>query len=418
MTLSRIDGVLAFEGQPLDNLAETFGTPSYIYSAQTIASNYHAFEHAFRELEPLICYAVKANANLSILAKLASLGSGFDIVSGGELARVKQAGGSTKHVVFSGVGKTANEIRDALIEGIHCFNVESEAELSLLASIAESLGVTAPVSIRVNPDVDPKTHPYIATGLLEAKFGLSMNTALDLYREGHQHPHLNMTGIDCHIGSQITDIEPFKEAASRLLDLTDTLRDDGIQLRHIDLGGGIGIQYQEEELIDLQALAQWLKPLLDQRALQLILEPGRSIVADAGLLLTRVLHTKVAERKHFCVVDAAMNDLLRPSLYGAWQRIEAVEPNKPDAPEIRYDVVGPICETGDFLGKDRPLVTESGHHLAILDAGAYGFGMGSNYNTRPRGCEVLIEEGTARVIRRRESLDDLLAHELDGLKSS
>ena len=316
------------------------------------------------------------------------------------------------------MGKTADEIRDALIEGIHCFNVESEAELSLLASIAESLGVTAPVSIRVNPDVDPKTHPYIATGLLEAKFGLSMNTALDLYREGHQHPHLNMTGIDCHIGSQITDIEPFKEAASRLLDLTDTLSGDGIALSHIDLGGGIGIQYQEEELIDLQALAQWLKPLLDHRALQLILEPGRSIVADAGLLLTRVLHTKVAERKHFCVVDAAMNDLLRPSLYGAWQRIETVEPIKPGAPEIRYDVVGPICETGDFLGKDRPLVTEPGHHLAILDAGAYGFGMGSNYNTRPRGCEVLIEEGTARVIRRRESLDDLLAHELDGLKSS
>lgn len=250
MTLSRIDGVLAFEGQRLDNLAEAFGTPSYIYSAQTIASNYHAFEHAFRALKPLICYAVKANANLSILAKLASLGSGFDIVSGGELARVKRAGGSTKHVVFSGVGKTADEIRDALIEGIHCFNVESEAELSLLASIAESLGVTAPVSIRVNPDVDPKTHPYIATGLLEAKFGLSMNTALDLYREGHQHPHLNMTGIDCHIGSQITDIEPFKEAASRLLELTDTLSGDGIALSHIDLGGGIGIQYQEEELIE------------------------------------------------------------------------------------------------------------------------------------------------------------------------
>jgi len=418
MSLDRRDGILALDGLKLSEVAETFGTPCYVYSAASIIRNYQAFEHAFAEINPLICYAVKANSNLSILALLASMGAGFDIVSSGELERVRLAGGSPQRSVFSGVGKTAREIQDALREDIHCFNVESEAELSALARIAEDAQLIAPVSLRVNPDVDPKTHPYIATGLKEAKFGVSMQQAERIYQEAAKHPHLRMVGIDCHIGSQITEIEPYLEAATRLFEMVDQLAKTGLQLQHVDLGGGMGIRYQNEPAFPLVELARWLKPRLDERQLELILEPGRSIVADSGLLITEVLYIKSSEDKHFCVVDAAMNDLIRPSLYSAWQKIESIEPAGTDTEARHYDVVGPICETGDFLAKDRLLNTAAGQHLAILDAGAYGFVMSSNYNSRPRAAEILIEAGKARVIRPRESLSDLVKDELGCLTSS
>jgi diaminopimelate decarboxylase len=346
------------------------------------------------------------------------MGAGFDIVSGGELERVRLANGSPQRSVFSGVGKTSREIQDALRAGIHCFNVESEAELSALSRIAEDAQLIAPVSLRVNPDVDPKTHPYIATGLKEAKFGVSMQDAERIYQEAAKHPHLKMVGIDCHIGSQITEIEPYLEAATRLFEMVDQLADSGLHLQHVDLGGGMGIRYQDEPAFPLDDLARWLKPKLDERQLELILEPGRSIVADSGLLITEVLYIKSSEDKHFCVVDAAMNDLIRPSLYNAWQQIESIEPACTDIEARRYDVVGPICETGDFLAKDRLLHTEAGQRLAVLDAGAYGFVMSSNYNSRPRAAEILIEAGQARVIRPRESLSALVKDELGCLTSS
>ena len=418
MSLDRRDGILALDGLNLSEVAETFGTPCYVYSAASIIRNYQTFEQAFAEINPLICYAVKANSNLSILALLASMGAGFDIVSGGELERVRLANGSPQRSVFSGVGKTSREIQDALRAGIHCFNVESEAELSALSRIAEDAQLIAPVSLRVNPDVDPKTHPYIATGLKEAKFGVSMQDAERIYQEAAKHPHLKMVGIDCHIGSQITEIEPYLEAATRLFEMVDQLADSGLHLQHVDLGGGMGIRYQDEPAFPLDDLARWLKPKLDERQLELILEPGRSIVADSGLLITEVLYIKSSEDKHFCVVDAAMNDLIRPSLYNAWQQIESIEPACTDIEARRYDVVGPICETGDFLAKDRLLHTEAGQRLAVLDAGAYGFVMSSNYNSRPRAAEILIEAGQARLIRPRESLSALVKDELGCLTSS
>ena len=416
-TFAHIDGALHCEQVSLETIASRHGTPTYVYSHQTIQNAFLSYQQALEGRAHLICYAVKANSNLAVLNMLAQLGSGFDVVSLGELERVIAAGGDPAKIVFSGVGKTAPEMRRGLELGIKCFNIESEAELHVLAEIAGDAGAIAPISIRVNPDVDAGTHPYISTGLRENKFGVDVDTARHLYRQADAMNSLEPVGIDCHIGSQIVDIQPFIASLDCLLYLIDELKEDGISLHHLDIGGGLGVPY-DTEAPSVKEYVSALAERLTDRDLELLLEPGRSIVADAGLLLTRVLHTKVAERKHFCVVDAAMNDLLRPSLYGAWQRIETVEPNKPGTPEILYDVVGPICEAGDFLGKDRPLATEPGHHLAILDAGAYGFGMGSNYNTRPRACEVLIEEGTARVIRRRESLDDLLAHELDVLKSS
>jgi diaminopimelate decarboxylase len=403
MSLDRHDGILALDGLKLSEVAETFGTPCYVYSAASIIRNYQAFEHAFAEINPLICYAVKANSNLSILALLASMGAGFDIVSSGELERVRLAGGSPRRSVFSGVGKTAREIQDALREDIHCFNVESEAELSALARIAEDAQLIAPVSLRVNPDVDPKTHPYIATGLKEAKFGVSMQQAERIYQEAAKHPHLKMVGIDCHIGSQITEIEPYLEAATRLFEMVDQLAKTGLQLQHVDLGGGMGIRYQNEPAFPLAELARWLKPRLDERQLELVLEPGRSIVADSGLLITEVLYIKSSEDKHF---------------YNAWQKIESIEPAGNDTDALHYDVVGPICETGDFLAKDRLLNTAAGQHLAVLDAGAYGFVMSSNYNSRPRAAEILIEAGKARVIRPRESLSALVKDELGCLTSS
>jgi len=408
-TLHRIDGRLHLEGVALDTLAVRFGTPLYVYSRQALEAAYRAYSDAFAATPHLICYAVKANSNLAILNLFARLGAGFDIVSGGELARVLAAGGDPGKVVFSGVGKTAGEMRAALDAGILCFNVESASELQRLNRVAGDSGKIAPVSFRVNPDIDPKTHPYISTGLKENKFGVPIADAPALYRLAAGLPNLNITGIDCHIGSQLTDLSPLADAADRVLALVDSLAAEGIVLHHIDLGGGVGIRYRDETPPDLAAYGRVLAQKFSGRREKLLLEPGRSLVGNAGLLLARIEYLKPGEDKHFAIVDAAMNDLMRPALYEAYHEIVAV--NERSTLAKRYDIVGPICETGDFIGFARDLAIEEGDLLALLSAGAYGMSMASNYNSRPRAAEVLIDKNEIHLIRERETLGSLMAGE-------
>ena len=394
-------------------LAERFGTPLYVYSQAELDSAFARYQTAFAALDPLICYAVKANGNLSVIRRFAELGSGFDIVSGGELARVLAAGGRADKTIFSGVGKSAAEIEFALKSGIKCFNVESLPELDRINEIAGRLKTAAPVSLRINPDVDAQTHPYISTGLKANKFGIAMEDAERAYLHAASLPHLDIIGIDCHIGSQLIKLEPLVEACERLLPLIDKLAANGISLQHIDLGGGVGIVYQNEETPDLAAYAAAVQKLLGGRSLKLILEPGRSLVGNAGALLTRVEFVKQNGDKNFVVVDAAMNDLMRPALYQAYHHIENAEPS-PVAP-FAADIVGPICETGDFLAKDRMISAQAGDLLVVRSAGAYASSMAGNYNTRPRAAEVLVTGSEAKVVRHRETLEEMLANERDCL---
>lgn len=403
------DGTLCAEDVPLDLIAARFGTPCYIYSRAALESAYREFELACGERDVLICYAVKANSNLAVLNLLARLGSGFDIVSGGELARVLAAGGSAAKTVFSGVGKSEAEIRTALDAGVLCFNVESEGELDRLAALAARSGKVAPVSLRINPDVDPKTHPYIATGLQESKFGIAYDEALRLYRRAAQLPGLRVTGIDVHIGSQITDVEPFVAALGRVLEFVDVLDTTGVHLDHLDLGGGLGIRYRDEAP---PAVRDYLKPLfqrLGDRRLRVLFEPGRSLVGNTGILLARVEYLKHGPAKNFVVTDAAMNDLLRPALYDAWHDVLPVV--RRDGPPKRYDVVGPICESADFLARERSLALAPGDLLAVMSTGAYGMTMSSNYNSRPRPPEVIVDGETTHLVRERESTESLFASE-------
>lgn len=398
------------EDVDLSEVAARHGTPAYVYSRATIERHWRAFDAAFAGVEHLICYAVKANSSLAVLNVMARLGSGFDIVSVGELERVLAAGGDPGKVVFSGVGKRDDEMRRALEVGIRCFNVESEAELDRLNRVAGELGVTAPVSLRVNPDVDAGTHPYISTGLKENKFGIAIEKAEAVYVRAAALPHIEIAGIDCHIGSQITEVAPFVDALDRVLLLVDQLYERGVAIGHLDLGGGLGITYRDEQP---PLPGDYAGPLLDRlagRDLEVLIEPGRAIVGNAGVLLTRVEYLKHTEHRNFAVVDAAMNDLMRPALYGAWQAIIPVIPRGDRAP-TRYDVVGPVCETGDFLGKDRELALEEGDLLAVRSAGAYGFTMSSNYNTRPRPVEVMVDGDKAHEIRPRERVEELFASE-------
>lgn len=392
---------------------DEWGTPCYVYSRATIERHWKAFDSALGEQSHLVCYAVKANSNLAVLNVLVRLGSGFDIVSMGELERVLRAGGSADKIVFSGVGKTAEEMARALDVGIRCFNVESQAELELLEQVAAGKGVQAPVSLRVNPDVDAKTHPYISTGLKDNKFGIAIDDAVAVYQIIADSDHLKVMGVDCHIGSQLTEITPFVDALDRVLALVDRLAEINIELHHLDLGGGLGIRYQNENPpLPEEQIAAVLQRLAG-RKFEILIEPGRAIVGNAGILLTRVLYLKHNEEKNFAVVDAAMNDLMRPALYQAWMSIEPVVMHSASeqVPSKVYDVVGPICETGDFLGKERELAIESGDLLAVRSAGAYGFSMSSNYNSRPRVAEIMVDGDKFQVIRQRETIEQLFSHE-------
>jgi len=407
--LHRPDGRLFLEDVALDELARRFGTPLYVYSRAALETAYQAYTQAFAATPHLICYAVKANSSLAILNLFARLGSGFDIVSGGELARVLAAGGDARKVVFSGVGKTHAEMQQALEANILCFNVESEAELQRLNQVAGTLGQTAPVSLRVNPDVDAKTHPYISTGLKQNKFGVAIADAPRLYRLAASLSHLEVVGVDCHIGSQLIDLSPLADAADRVLALVDALASEGMALRHIDLGGGVGIRYQHEAEPDLAAYGRMLAERFRGRHEKLLLEPGRSLVGNAGVLLTRVEYLKPGEDKNFAIVDAAMNDLMRPALYDAYHDIVPLQLK--NTPSQRYDVVGPICETGDFIGFARDLSIDEGDYLALLSVGAYGMSMASNYNSRPRAAEVLVDKNEIHLVHERESLTTLMAGE-------
>ncbi len=400
------DGQLWAEDVPLQALAEQYGTPLYVYSRATLERHWKAFDSAVGQHPHLVCYAVKANSNLGVLNALVRLGSGFDIVSGGELERVIAAGGDAKKVVFSGVGKTPAEMKRALELGIKCFNVESEPELERLNKVAGELGVIAPISLRINPDVDAKTHPYISTGLRDNKFGIAFDRAPEVYQFAQSLPNLNVQGIDCHIGSQLTSIDPFIDATDRLLALIDDLKAQGINIRHLDVGGGLGVVYRDELPPQPSDYAKALLGRLENHQdLELIFEPGRAIAANAGILLTRVEFLKHTEHKNFAIIDAAMNDLMRPALYQAWQDIVPVSPRNGE-PQT-YDLVGPICETGDFLGKDRALVLQEGDLLAVRSAGAYGFVMSSNYNTRTRAAEVMVDGNQSHLVRQREELTSL-----------
>ena len=408
------DGRLWVEGVDISAHIENWGTPCYVYSRATIERHWKAFDSALGNQPHLVCYAVKANSNLAVLNVLAKLGSGFDIVSMGELERVLKAGGRADKIVFSGVGKTAEEMHRALEVGIRCFNVESPAELTLLEQVAAEKGVQAPVSLRVNPDVDAKTHPYISTGLKDNKFGIAIEDALAVYQRIADSKHLKVKGVDCHIGSQLTEVKPFVDALDRVLALVDRLAEKNIRLHHLDLGGGLGIRYQDETPPlpeeQMAAIKQRLQGRTFVDEIEILIEPGRAIVGNAGILLTRVQYIKHNEAKNFAVVDAAMNDLMRPALYQAWQAIVPVVENS-SQPKKTYDVVGPICETGDFLGKQRELAIAQGDLLAVLSAGAYGFTMSSNYNSRPRVAEIMVDGDNYQVVRQRETIEQLFANE-------
>lgn len=403
-------GQLHAEDVPVQALAEEFGTPLYVYSRAALEQHYQAYADPLAGQPHLICYAVKANSNLGVLNVLARLGAGFDIVSAGELERVLAAGGDPARVVFSGVGKQVDEIRRALSVGIKCFNVESIPELQRIDRVAEEMGLRAPVSIRVNPDVDPKTHPYISTGLKANKFGIGFELAREVYRQAAGLPNLEIVGVDCHIGSQITQIDPFLDALDRLLILIGQLAEDGIHIHHLDLGGGLGVRYNDETPPLPATYVQALLERLGNHKFELVFEPGRAIAANAGLLVTRVEYLKEGEEKHFAIVDAAMNDLLRPALYGAWQAIVPVT-EQPEGVSRNWDIVGPVCETGDFLGKDRQLTLNPGDLLAVRSAGAYGFAMASNYNSRNRPAEVMVDGQERYLVRQRESYEQQMAGE-------
>lgn len=404
------DGVLHAEALPLPALAERYGTPLYVYSRATLERHYRAFDDALAAVPHCVHYAVKANSNLAVLQVLARLGAGFDIVSGGELARVLRAGGDPAKVVFSGVGKSVAEMEQALAAGVGCFNVESESELRRLDAVAVARGQRARIALRVNPDVDAKTHPYISTGLKANKFGVTLAEAERLYREAAQMPGIEIAGIASHIGSQLLDDAPLLDALDRMLALLDRLAAQGIAMRHIDVGGGLGVRYRDEKTIEPAEWAAHLLPRLAGRGLEVHCEPGRAIAGNAGLLVTRVEALKTGEEKSFCIVDAAMNDLLRPTLYQAWMDIVPVQPRS-DEPAQSYDVVGPVCETGDWLGKDRSLAVREGDLLAVRTAGAYGFTMSSNYNSRGRAAELMVDGDHAHLIRARETFDDLVRGE-------
>jgi diaminopimelate decarboxylase len=404
------NGELFAEQVSVTEVVKEYGTPSYIYSRATLERHWHAFDSAFEGLAHSVCYAVKANSNLAVLNVLAKLGSGFDIVSAGELARVLAAGGQAERTVFSGVGKTVAEINYALEEGVRCFNVESISELSRINDVAGSVGVRAPISIRVNPDVDAQTHPYISTGLKENKFGIAIEHAEAVYQQAHAMANINVVGIDCHIGSQLTTVSPFVDALKRVLTLIDVLAEQGIKLLHLDIGGGLGITYQDETPPSPAEYSAAMRELLEDRDLEILLEPGRAIAGNAGILVTKVEFLKPTEDRHFAIVDAAMNDLLRPALYQSWQEIQPVI-QQSTADKHHYDIVGPICETGDFLGKDRLLAIQEGDLLVIRSAGAYGFTMSSNYNSRPRTAEVMVDGDVSHLIRERETIESLYAGE-------
>ncbi|OIR11572.1 diaminopimelate decarboxylase [mine drainage metagenome] len=400
---------LFVEGVALNDIARRFGTPCYAYSRAALTDGYRQFDEVLKGREHLICYAVKANSNLAILNLFARLGAGFDIVSGGELQRVLAAGGAAGKVVFSGVGKSEAEMRQALEAEILCFNVESAPELDRLNAVAGSMGKVAPVSLRVNPDVDAKTHPYISTGLKQNKFGVAYTEALALYRKAAGMPHLRVTGMDCHIGSQLTETSPFIAAAEKVLALVDKLAAAGIALEHLDLGGGLGIRYDDETPPTIAEYGKALLAALQGRSEKLIVEPGRVLVGNAGVLLTRIEYLKHGEEKNFAIVDAAMNDLMRPALYDAYHAILPLQ--KRDGPAQQYEVVGPICETGDFIGHAREMAVDKGDALAVMSAGAYGMSMSSNYNTRPRAAEVMVDGTVVHLIRERETVRQLYAAE-------
>jgi len=413
--LSRKENQLFFDQISMKELAEKYGTPSFVYSEERIVENFLTIKRAFSSTTTDICFAVKANSNIGILQILARQGAGFDIVSGGELARVLKAGGDPEKIVFSGVGKQDWEIIEGLQNKIRCFNVESAAELEKIAQIASSCGQIAPVSLRVNPNIDAKTHPYISTGLAESKFGIKIESAEHLFQRADEDPHLNLVGIDCHIGSQITEIEPFLAALNILINLVQRLAGKGINLSHIDIGGGVGIKYKDEEVINWNDFASEIKKSMKDIPQRLILEPGRSIVGNAGLLLAQIILLKNNGQKNFAVVDAGMNDLLRPALYGSWHEIVSVEKRTHPEP-LDWEIVGPICETSDFLAKGRSLSIIEGDLIAILDCGAYGFSMSSNYNSRPKAAEILIADKSHFCIRDREKISDLFC--LENLRST
>jgi diaminopimelate decarboxylase len=398
------------EGVPLARIAEQYGTPCFVYSRAGLEQQFRAYEEALRGRDHLVCYAVKANSNLAVLSVLAKLGSGFDIVSGGELARVLAAGGDAAKVIFSGVGKSLEEMRAALEAGIHCFNIESPLELERLNALAQEMGRQAPVSLRVNPDVDAQTHPYISTGLKENKFGVSMEAARELYRQASTMAGIEIVGVDCHIGSQLTSTSPFLAALERVLLLVDELAAEGIAIRHLDIGGGLGVQYRDETPPAPQDLINQVLPVLGDRPLSLIVEPGRSICANAGVLLTRVNNIKSNGDHRFAIVDAAMNDIIRPALYQAWMDVVPVDANARGA-VATYDLVGPICESGDFIAKGRELAIDTDDLLAVRSAGAYCFAMSSNYNTRNRAAEILVDCDQLHLARRRETYEDQLSLE-------
>ena len=413
--LSREENQLFFDKISMKELAEKYGTPSFVYSEERIVENFLTIKRAFSSTTTDICFAVKANSNIGILQILARQGAGFDIVSGGELARVLKAGGDPEKIVFSGVGKQDWEIIEGLKNKIRCFNVESAAELEKIAQIASSCGQIAPVSLRVNPNIDAKTHPYISTGLAESKFGIKIESAEHLFQRADGDPHLNLVGIDCHIGSQITEIEPYLAALNILINLVQRLAGKGINLSHIDMGGGVGIKYKDEEVINWNDFASEIKKSMKDIPQRLILEPGRSIVGNAGLLLAQIILLKNNGQKNFAVVDAGMNDLLRPALYGSWHEIVSVEKRTHPEP-LDWEIVGPICETSDFLAKGRSLSIIEGDLIAILDCGAYGFSMSSNYNSRPKAAEILIADKSHFCIRDREKISDLFC--LENLRST
>jgi diaminopimelate decarboxylase len=406
---ARCGGELRVEGVSLEAIAARFGTPCYVYSRAALEAAWREYDAAFSGVPHLVCYAMKANSNLAVLDVFARLGSGFDIVSGGELDRALAAGADPARIVFSGVGKTESEMGAALAAGILCFNVESATELEALDRVAARAGKAAPISLRVNPDVDARTHPYISTGLKENKFGVAFDAALGLYRRAASLPHLAVRGIDIHIGSQLSELEPLREAARKVLDLVDQLAADGIPLHHIDLGGGLGIRYRDETPLPVADYAAMLREVFRGRRETLLLEPGRRLVGDAGVLLTRVLYLKPGDERSFAIVDAAMNDLIRPALYDAWHPVEPVRAR--DSAPQRYQIVGPICESADFIARDRDLALETGDLLAIRAAGAYAFAMSSNYNARPRACEVIVDGDRVHLARRRETTAELFALE-------
>lgn len=406
---SNCNGELFAESVAMTTIAERFGTPTYVYSRAALTEHFLAYQNALTDCSHLVCYAVKANSNIAVLNVLAQLGAGFDIVSVGELERVLAAGGDPKKIIFSGVGKQPTEMERALEVGIHCFNVESEAELDLLNRVAGACGKTANISLRVNPDVDAKTHPYISTGLKDNKFGIDIHQAREVYLRAKHMDHLHIVGVDCHIGSQLTETAPFIDALERVLALVDQLAEDGITLNHLDLGGGLGVCYKDEQPPQTADYIAELRQRLNGRDLTLVLEPGRSIAANAGVLLTRVQYLKPGREKNFAIVDVAMNDMIRPALYQAWLSIDPVTP-RTGVPSV-WDIVGPVCETGDFLGKGRELVIAQGDLLCIGSSGAYGFTMSSNYNSRGRAAEIMVDGDTVHEVRRRETVEDLMRGE-------